>query len=77
MMTTAQLAAQLGLQPDSIRRAVCRDGSYYGLVPQKLPNGRLFWSADAVAQLKNGGAMITGYLQRVCEDYPGEEPEDM
>lgn len=55
-MTSSQLAAQLGLQPDSIRRAVQRASSYYGLVPQMLPNVRLLWPADAVARLKKGGA---------------------
>ena len=54
-LTTAQFAAELGLRPDSLRRRVQIDGSYYGVQPLKLPNGRLSWPADALQVLKNGG----------------------
>ncbi|MDE1546915.1 DNA-binding protein [Dechloromonas agitata] len=55
-MTTEQLAGQLGLKPETIRKAAAKSGSYYGIIPRKLPNGRLVWPDDAVAQLKKGGA---------------------
>ncbi len=50
-MTTEQLAKLLHLQPQSLRASICRNGSYYGLVPRKLPNGRLMWPADALERL--------------------------
>ncbi len=50
--TTAALAARLGIQPQSIRAAVCRLGSYYGVTPSaRLPNGRLLWPADAFQRI--------------------------
>ena len=59
-LTTRQLADALSLREQSIRARVCRTGSYFGLVPQVFPNGRLAWPADAVEQLlatkpKKGG----------------------
>ncbi len=55
-MTTEELAGQLGLKPETIRKAAAKSGSYYGIVPQKLPNGRLVWPVDALARLKGGAA---------------------
>ncbi|VBY39231.1 Uncharacterised protein [Burkholderia pseudomallei] len=40
-LTTNRLAQRLGLQPDTLRVALCRRGSYFGVKPTKLPNGRL------------------------------------
>lgn len=42
-LTTEKLAELLGVKPDTIRRGFCVDGAYLGLVPIKLPNGRLLW----------------------------------
>lgn len=50
-MTTEKLASSLGLRPQSIRAALCRQGHYYGLRPTKMPNGRLLWPADAMQRL--------------------------
>lgn len=50
-LTTETLAAQLGIKAASIRSRVCREGHYFGLVPAKLPNGRLLWPADAAERL--------------------------
>lgn len=52
--TTEALAQSLRLQPQSIRARVCRTGSYFGLVPTKLPNGRLLWPMDAQSRLMGG-----------------------
>jgi len=41
--TTEQLAQFFAVKPDSVRRANCVDGSFHGLVPVKLPTGRLVW----------------------------------
>lgn len=54
-MTTNELAKALGLSPESLRQAHSKAGNYYGLVPLKLPNGRLAWPDDSIAQLKTGG----------------------
>jgi hypothetical protein len=53
-MTTQQLADALGLKPQSIRKRYCETGAYYSLRPTKMPNRRLMWPADALAQLGRG-----------------------
>jgi len=54
LLTTEALAARLGVKPQSIRAALCRKGSYYGLQPAKLPNRFLLWPADSVERLTAG-----------------------
>lgn len=49
--STEELAAALRLKPQSIRASLCRYGHYMGLIPYKLPNGRLLWPADAMERL--------------------------
>lgn len=51
-LTTPELASQVGITPESLRVHLCRRGSYFGLVPQRLPNGRLLWPADSLERLK-------------------------
>ncbi|MGF6608776.1 hypothetical protein OKW45_003698 [Paraburkholderia sp. WSM4175] len=50
-MTTEELATLLSIRPQSVRKRYCLTGSYFSLRPVKLPNGRLMWPADALAQL--------------------------
>jgi hypothetical protein len=50
-LSTQDFARAIGLQPESIRVHLCRRGSYYGIRPGKLPNGRLLWPMDAVERL--------------------------
>jgi hypothetical protein len=50
-MTTNDFAYQINILGSSIHRRVCITGSYYGVVPTKLPNGRLDWPNDAREQL--------------------------
>lgn len=50
-MVTSQLAKSIGINGTSIHRRVCLTGSYFGVKPTKLPNGRLLWPDDAVEQL--------------------------
>lgn len=50
-MTTNELADKLGIRSTSIHRRVCTTGSYFGLRPQPLANGRLLWPDDAIEQL--------------------------
>ena len=52
MLNTHELAILLGIKPESIRHRVCVTGSYYGLRPEKLPNGRLRWPAESHDLLK-------------------------
>lgn len=42
-LPTEQLAALIGVKPATIRRGLCVDGHYLGLVPVKLANGRLIF----------------------------------
>ncbi|MEW9580602.1 DNA-binding protein [Paraburkholderia sp. DGU8] len=50
-LTTEALAGMLGLKVQTLRKRFCQTGSYFGLVPMKLPNGRLLWPADSLHQL--------------------------
>ena len=52
-ITTDDLAAQCGVKPESIRVRLCRTGSYFGVKPVKLPNGRLMWPGNAREQMMN------------------------
>jgi hypothetical protein len=54
-ISTETLAAQTHVKPSSIRVRLCRTGSYFGLIPKKLPNGRLSWPGDSYERLTNGG----------------------
>lgn len=49
--STNELADELRLQPQSLRKRYSQQGSYFGVRPEKLPNGRLRWPADALTQL--------------------------
>jgi hypothetical protein len=50
-ISTNQLAAALGLQAQTLRAAVYREGHYYGLRPRRMPNGRLLWPANSLELL--------------------------
>jgi hypothetical protein len=54
-ITTAQLAENCLVNPNSIRVALCRTGSYFGIRPEKLPNGRLAWPADWKEKMRPSG----------------------
>jgi hypothetical protein len=54
MQTTEDFAAELGLMPQSIRKRYSQTGTYFGVRPVKLPNGRLLWPADAIERLTEG-----------------------
>lgn len=52
LLTTAQLAAQLGIQARSIRMMVyLSGGSYRGVFPVKHKN-RLYWPLDTVKKIQ-------------------------
>lgn len=50
-LDTAEAAAVLRVKPQTLRRCLCMQGHYLGIVPLKLPNGRLLWPADALDRL--------------------------
>lgn len=50
-LTTEELALALSMNPQSIRKRYSQTGSYFGLKPAKLPNGKLRWPANSLDQL--------------------------
>lgn len=50
-VSTSEMAASIGLKPQTLRAAVSKSGSYYGIKPDHLPNGRLLWPANAAERL--------------------------
>lgn len=54
-ISTADLAVALSLRPQSLRKRFSATGSYFGVTPLKLRNGRLLWPADAIEQLAKRG----------------------
>lgn len=56
MLTTTEFARALALEPQSVRKRLSQTGSWWGVRPCRLPNGKLRWPADAVDQLLRGGA---------------------
>lgn len=50
-LSTDQLANICKVKPTSIRSALSTHGSYFGLTPRKLPNGRLIWDREQVEAL--------------------------
>jgi hypothetical protein len=59
-LSTEAFASQLHIKPQSIRARVCRTGSYFGILPKKLPNGRLLWPSDAAERLLESSAKPEG-----------------
>jgi len=47
-LSTADMARVLGLRPQTLRRGLSEAGHYLGIVPLKLPNGRLLWPCREV-----------------------------
>lgn len=52
--STEEAAAVLKVRPQTLRAAVCRDGHYFGVRPQKARNRFLVWDATAIDALLNG-----------------------
>lgn len=52
--TTKDAARILRVKPQTLRRALCVRGEYYGITPRKMPNGRLLWDADSIDALVRG-----------------------
>lgn len=48
---TVEFAALLKVQPATVRRGLCLNGHYMGIIPTKLPNRRLLWPKQAALQI--------------------------
>lgn len=53
-ITTEEMASRLRIVPQTARAGLCRNGHYMGLVPRKMPNGKLLWDAAEVERLLSG-----------------------
>lgn len=53
-LTTEEFAHFLSLKSQSIRKRYSLTGSYHGIRPRKLANGRLYWPADDIYKLVMG-----------------------
>jgi hypothetical protein len=53
--TTKELARVTGHKCPSVHRAYCVHGSFLGLKPRKLPNGRLLWPRAEVERILEAG----------------------
>jgi hypothetical protein len=53
-INTQAAADRLGIRPQTLRAAICRQGHYFGLRPIKMPNRLLLWPADGVDRLTQG-----------------------
>ena len=49
-LSAEQFAALNQVKSQSVRARLCRTGSYFGVVPLKLANGRLAWPEVQVAK---------------------------
>ena len=56
-LSTKKVAEALNVEDQTPRASLCRHGHWMGMVPVKLPNGRLLWSAAEVARLLAGEAL--------------------
>lgn len=54
-LDTAEAADRLRIRPQTLRRALCLQGHYYGLRPTKMPNGRLLWDSADLDRITAGG----------------------
>jgi hypothetical protein len=53
-LSTEEAAAALKVRPQTMRAALCRNGSYLGVVPTKSANRFLLWDAADIERLAAG-----------------------
>lgn len=58
-LSTEVLAAKFSAQPQTPRASYCRHGHWTGLIPNKLPNGRLLWDESEADALLAGRPAVT------------------
>lgn len=56
---TELFASKYHVKPESVISRVCRTGSYFGIRPQRLPNGRLDWPDNASSHDANSSTCPT------------------
>jgi hypothetical protein len=62
-LTTEEFAHAIGILSQSVRKRWAETGSYFGVRPVKLPNGRLKWPDDSLERLIAPSKSIEGRLQ--------------
>ena len=50
-LSTAEFAEQQLVQPQTVRKRYSLTGSYHGVRPLRLPNRRLLWPDNTIANL--------------------------
>jgi len=50
ILSCEQFAALNQVKPQSVRARLCRYGTYFGVMPKKLANGRLAFPAVQIAR---------------------------
>ena len=53
---TAEFAERFLVKPQTVLKRFCLTGEYYGIVPLKLPNGRLAWPCDQASIVESQGS---------------------
>ena len=56
-LSTAEFAAVLAVEPQSVRKRYSETGSYHGVRPTKLSSRRVIWPVEAVKRLLNAGSL--------------------
>lgn len=57
--STNEVAQLQGVKPESLHRALSKNGNYLGMTPVKTENGRLLWPVGQVAVLFGQGDPVT------------------
>ncbi|AIP72194.1 hypothetical protein [Burkholderia pseudomallei] len=68
--TTDKFAEEIHVLPQSVRKRYSATGSYFGIVPIKAPNGRLWWPDDSRERLLSGVHPV-----EPVEDYVSQPPQ--
>jgi hypothetical protein len=55
-LNTARFAERHLVKAESVRSRLSRTGSYFGIRPKRLPNGRLDWGDEQTPQNKKAAA---------------------
>jgi len=50
-INTEEAAKMFGVKGHSLRAQYCTTGSYFGLIPRKMPNGRLLWARRDIEEM--------------------------
>lgn len=53
-LTTAEIADLFSCKENTPRSNLCTRGHYLGMVPTRLPNGRLLWSGEQAERVSAG-----------------------